>query len=112
MDTMSALDNMSGDQFGGGDAIEPSAIYSPDHTMNGAQGEDNSWTAQVTGIKPNSAPYAMQPQDGSGDADSGDQDSAEMPGNGPAKAGGKFPKTDPYAVVGHVAGQMQKTARP
>ena len=108
MDIMSALDNMSGGQFGG-DVLEPSAIYSPDHTFGGAQGEDNSWTAQVTGISPNRAPYAQQPADGSNDADSGDSDSADQDSASAKKS--KFPKTDPYALVGHVSSQLQ-TVRP
>jgi hypothetical protein len=109
MGIMSALDNMSGDQFGGDDVLDPSAIYSPGHTFGDGQGQDNSWTAQVTGIRPNRAPY-QQPADGLND-DENDPDSAEKPGNGPAKKTPKFATTDPYAVVGHVSSQLQ-TVRP
>lgn len=104
MDLMSALDNMSGDQFGG-DTLQPSAVYSPEQPFGNDSDEDSrtSWTAHVTGVSPNSDGGPQpQPASGSGDTDT--------PGNGPAKSGvsAKFAKTDPYAIVGRVSTSLQK----
>lgn len=110
MDLMSALDNMSGDQFGG-DTLQPSAVYSPEQPFGNDSDEDSrtSWSAHVTGITPNnngSTDSDAQPQP----ANDSDSDSAQKSKSGNAKSGG-FPATDPYKVVGRVASSLQ-TARP
>lgn len=107
MDLMSALDNMSGDQFGG-DTLQPSAVYSPEQPFGNDSDEDSrtSWTAHVTGVTPNSngpSDSDAQPQP----ANSNDSDTA---GSGPARSG-KFPSTDPYKVVGQVSSSL-RTVRP
>lgn len=107
MDLMSALDNMSGGQFGG-DTLQPSAVYSPEQPYGNDSDEDSrmSWSAHVTGITPNGQqPSDAQPQPAN-DSDNEDQKA----GNGPSKSG-KFPSTDPYKVVGRVASSLQ-TVRP